>query len=1290
MNKGMTTHFLSNAQSRKSASNRKFQRLHTLRSSIPLIGSAWLQIILAIAAMLLANPSICVAGSPVTNGLRLSLQADAINPNDPLQVQQQGANLTVKNWLDQSGNGFNATQSGASLQPIFVPNALNGKPIVRFNGVNSFLSTTLAQISGNKSIFVVQRRTATTAGKEICSAGSNGHFLGNNGSLETKGRIGIAHDLSLAGNLNSAILKSYIRNGTAETLRVADAIVNGNAPDFAYSNYTISNSASPFAGDIAEVLIYNRALSDTERQSVESYLTNKWLPTTIPVTSGLQFWLDASAINPNDSSQVVTSGNAFYVKDWRDLSANSLHATQTATGNQPQYVASAINGKASVRFNGTTNFLSTLLPQIAGDKTIFIVQNRTSTVVGTELSSDSQYYGNFLANDGSTEAKGRLNVAYDLELPATINSPAVKCFMRSGGTETLSLNDTSISGSFPDMASGNYTISSSSYPFSGDIAEIIIFNRALTDAERQSVQNYLKAKWSVYGPPVPVTSGLQLWLDASALNSNDPNRVTTSGGNIYARDWLDRSSNSFHVTQTTTTYQPLYVVNALNGRPVLRFNGTNSFMTTPLQEISGDKSIFIVQRRSSTTSGKEISSTAASGDFLGNNVGLETKGRIGVAHDLTITGNLNNPILKSFIRSGTSETLRVDYQSASGSPPDVANGTYTISSSASPFAGDIAEVLIYNRALGDQERSLVENYLRNKWSASKYAVPVTSGLSLWLDASAINPSDPNQVVSANGNLYVQNWNDRSINRLQATQSVSSYQPLYVPGVIYGSPVVRFNGTSNFLATPLPQFVGDKSIFIVQRRTSNISAGTEIASNGSGGIFMGNNAANETAGRLYVAHDLSLPGGPNSPILKSLILSGTTETLRVDASSVSGTTVDSSGGNFTISNLSYPFAGDIAEVLIYNRALTDTERQSVENYLNSKWYIYPLNDIRSVLPDLTPPPMSLGAPAPGVRVKQTSPEYAGTNVYHTLYLPTDWQPGVKYPVIIDYGGNALTPSQTTDISCTGNVEDISLGYGITGGAGYIWICMPTIGGSPLSNQQTWWGDINATVDYCQKTVRHVCEDYGGDPSAVIVSGFSRGAIGCNYAGLNDDTTADIWLAFIPHSHYDGVITTWPYPNADAASALTRLQRLHGRYQFLSQETTNTANTQAYLQSLGVDMTPFSFNTLPYVNHTDIWTLRPIPLRQTVRSWLQSVVANRPGTHSIQGQVTNLAGTPIAGARIQSGYTHFTFTDANGNYVLAGLIDSTRNVTVTASGYTFTVQTVTVSGSNVTNVNFQSAQ
>jgi hypothetical protein len=82
------------------------------------------------------------------------------------------------------------------------------------------LSTALAQISGDKTIFVVQRRTSSAIGTEITGSAATGHFLGNNGTSETKGRLGVAHDLALAGSLNNAIVKSYIRAGGTETLRV--------------------------------------------------------------------------------------------------------------------------------------------------------------------------------------------------------------------------------------------------------------------------------------------------------------------------------------------------------------------------------------------------------------------------------------------------------------------------------------------------------------------------------------------------------------------------------------------------------------------------------------------------------------------------------------------------------------------------------------------------------------------------------------------------------------------------------------------------------------------------------------------------------------------------------------------------------------------------------------------------------------------------------------------------------------------------------------------------------------
>ena len=64
------------------------------------------------------------------------------------------------------------------------------------------------------------------------------------------------------------------------------------------------------------------------------------------------------------------------------------------------------------------------------------------------------------------------------------------------------------------------------------------------------------------------------------------------------------------------------------------------------------------------------------------------------------------------------------------------------------------------------------------------------------------------------------------------------------------------------------------------------------------------------------------------------------------------------------------------------------------------------DIRSVQPDLETPKMKDGEPGPGRRVRQVHPDYAKTNVYHALYLPTNWKADKKkrLPVIVGFGGD----------------------------------------------------------------------------------------------------------------------------------------------------------------------------------------------------------------------------------------------------------------------------------------------
>ncbi|MDD4871864.1 MAG: hypothetical protein PHR77_15005 [Kiritimatiellae bacterium] len=276
-------------------------------------------------------------------------------------------------------------------------------------------------------------------------------------------------------------------------------------------------------------------------------------------------------------------------------------------------------------------------------------------------------------------------------------------------------------------------------------------------------------------------------------------------------------------------------------------------------------------------------------------------------------------------------------------------------------------------------------------------------------------------------------------------------------------------------------------------------------------------------------------------------------------------------------------------------------------LNSVFAGSELPDIHAIQQDLTVPCMTDGEPVSGKRVKQTLPEYRGTEIYHVLYLPIDWEKNKQFPVIVEYAGNGSYSNKFGDIS-TGRPEHSKLGYGVSGGKGFIWVCLPYISKDHKRNQLQWWGDVDATVDYCKKAVREICAVYGGDRSSVILAGFSRGAIACNYVGLHDDEIADIWRAFIVHSHYDGV-RRWGYAEDDEKSALVRLQRLHGRAQFISHEV-SANQTKGYLECTGVKGA-FTFLDLPYRNHTDSWVLRDIPERRMLRDWLKSVLEKKSG-------------------------------------------------------------------------------
>ena len=146
-------------------------------------------------------------------------------------------------------------------------------------------------------------------------------------------------------------------------------------------------------------------------------------------------------------------------------------------------------------------------------------------------------------------------------------------------------------------------------------------------------------------------------------------------------------------------------------------------------------------------------------------------------------------------------------------------------------------------------------------------------------------------------------------------------------------------------------------------------------------------------------------------------------------------------------------------------------------------------------DLVVPDASDGTPAAGTRVRQQNPGYDGWDLYHVLYLPPDWKAGGRYPVLVEYPGNGGYQNALGD-RCTGRVEDCKLGFGISGGRGMIWVCLPFVDPKTRQHALKWWGDADATAAYCRQTVHRICTEYGGDREAVILTGFSRGAIACS--------------------------------------------------------------------------------------------------------------------------------------------------------------------------------------------------
>lgn len=210
------------------------------------------------------------------------------------------ADGAIARFEDKSGNGWHLINTTSTQRPLRKTGITNGLACALFDGTDDRLRTS-ANFSetGNAdfSVFVVAKKLTATKGT-LLGWGVTAASLGAAGIYDDNTFIqwayagGNAFNFSAVGTANFHLL-SYLKSAgvinTTSTVRKDRSSIATSG----HSTTTPNILAAPlgmgmwadytslfYHGYVAEMLIYDSKLSDTDRDTVEAYLYNKWLVTS--------------------------------------------------------------------------------------------------------------------------------------------------------------------------------------------------------------------------------------------------------------------------------------------------------------------------------------------------------------------------------------------------------------------------------------------------------------------------------------------------------------------------------------------------------------------------------------------------------------------------------------------------------------------------------------------------------------------------------------------------------------------------------------------------------------------------------------------------------------------------------------------------------------------------------------------------------------------------------------------------------------------------------------------------
>jgi hypothetical protein len=177
----------------------------------------------------------------------------------------------ISTWADESGNANDLTQP-STQKPTYKTNIINGYPVVRFDATDDFLTLDSAISNSTFTYFIVLRRNSYLDHCILIATDTTYDFLQ---FAETWFVGGTFYSKQMTEDV--FYLKTCVTD-VSNILRYTNGSLDyteSPAGGFGFAGLGISGFI-PNDMDIAELFMYNSALSESNRTLANTYLMNKY------------------------------------------------------------------------------------------------------------------------------------------------------------------------------------------------------------------------------------------------------------------------------------------------------------------------------------------------------------------------------------------------------------------------------------------------------------------------------------------------------------------------------------------------------------------------------------------------------------------------------------------------------------------------------------------------------------------------------------------------------------------------------------------------------------------------------------------------------------------------------------------------------------------------------------------------------------------------------------------------------------------------------------------------------